>query len=195
MNNARPALERILLIGLSGAGKTSVAHALGPRLGWQVADSDAWIVHHTGRSIADWFAEEGETAFRAVEHAALVALCQQSHLVIATGGGVVTVERNWQIMQQASRIVWLRASEPAIVERLLRQRQADPGAVRPLLEGDLVARIHRLTTERAALYARADVIIDTDGLSIERIADAIMADPAVRHVVSSVARASGGEPT
>jgi shikimate kinase len=174
MSVAASEIERIVLIGLSGSGKSTVARLLAPRLGWTAADSDDWIVARTGRAIADIFADAGEPAFREIEHEALQALCAQPGLALATGGGVVTVEANWPLLRARSRIVWLQATPEYLVARLERQRVDGPSAVRPLLAGDPLARFEAMATARRDLYARADLAIDTTGRTPDDVAEAIL---------------------
>jgi shikimate kinase len=168
-------IERIVLVGLSGSGKTSVARALAPRLGWEMADSDDWIVAHTGRTIPDVFKHDGEAAFRRIEQAALRALCARPRLVLATGGGVVTVEANWPVLRARSRVVWLRASPERLVARLQAEAGAAVGAARPLLQGDLLARLRALAETRTPLYAQADLTVDADTGTPEEIAASVLA--------------------
>ena len=165
-------IERVILIGLSGTGKTTVARVLAARLGWAAADSDEWIVARAGRPIADIFATEGEPRFRQMEHEALHALVERDHLVLATGAGIVTVERNWPLLRQASRVVWLQAPADQIIARL----QSETTETRPLLAGDdPLGTLHAMTTARAPLYARADIAIDTADRQPEEVAARVLA--------------------
>lgn len=168
-------IERIVLIGLSGSGKSAVARRLAPRLGWAWADTDDWVVAHSGRSIADIFDRDGEPAFRRLEQAALAALGTRHRLVLATGGGIVTVPENWPLLRAASVVAWLRATPEEIVARLGRQRRPGPTAVRPLLAGDPLERLRALAAARQDLYALADITIDTGGQSVAQVAGAVLA--------------------
>lgn len=175
MDRRTDEIERIVLVGLSGSGKSTVARELAARLGWAADDSDDWIVAQTGRGIADLFANEGEPAFRRLEHEALRALCGRAGLVVATGGGVITVEANWPLLRAGSRVVWLRATPEELVARLARQAGAGPTVVRPLLADDPLARLRALEASRRALYARADIAIDTAGRAPAEVAAAALA--------------------
>ena len=174
MGGATDEIDRIVLVGLSGTGKSTVARLLAPRLGWAAADSDDWIVAQTGRSIAEIFADAGEPTFREIEHEALRDLCARRALALGTGGGVVTVEANWPLLQARSRVVWLQATPEQLVARLERQGDAGPTAVRPLLAGDPLARFRAMLTARRSLYARADLAIDTDTRTPDDIAEAVL---------------------
>lgn len=176
MRDAGEAIERIVLVGLSGTGKSTVARLLAGRLGWETADSDEWIVAATGRPIADLFAQEGEAAFRQVESAAIRALCARPRLVLATGGGVVTVEENWPHLRRRGRIIWLQARPETLVARLQAQSGEGVAAVRPLLAGgEPRARIQAMIDARQALYARADEAVATDERTPEQVVTAVLA--------------------
>jgi shikimate kinase len=182
-------IERIVLVGLSGAGKSTVARLLAARLGWAAADSDDWIVAQAGRSIADLFASEGEPAFREREHAALRTLCERPGLVLATGGGVVTVEANWPLLRARSRVVWLRASPEQVFARLAGERGDGPTVVRPLLASDPLARLRAMAAARRDFYARADVTVDTDGATPAEVAERVLAAVLASGARPSAARA------
>ena len=176
MAGSERAIERIVLVGLSGTGKSTVARLLADRLGWAAADSDDWIVATTGRSIPDLFATEGEARFREIEAAAIRALCGRPHLVLATGGGVVTVEANWPHLRRRGRVVWLQARPETIIARLQAQAGEGTAAVRPLLAGaEPLARLQAMAAARAAFYARADMAVSTDGRTPEQVAAAVLA--------------------
>lgn len=128
----------IALIGMAGCGKTTVGTELACRLGRTFVDMDEEIVKRAGKSIPEIFAEDGEEAFRSVETEVLRELAPQSALVIATGGGVVTRERNLPLLRKNSRIV-----------RLLRPVEELESAGRPLSEKFTAAR---LAMEREQLY-------------------------------------------
>jgi len=152
-----------------------VARELAGRLGWTWLDVDHEIEARAGKSIAAIFADEGEPAFREREHAALRDLCERPGLVLATGGGVVTVEANWPLMRVGSRVVWLRATPEQLVARLSRQPETGPTIVRPLLAGDPLARLQAMAATRQQAYARADLVIDTDDRAPAEVAATVLA--------------------
>ena len=121
--------ENIILIGMPGCGKTTVAGILGQKLGRKVVDSDREIETRAGRTIPEIFAREGEMGFRARETEVLAALGRESGLVIATGGGCVTREENFPLLRQNGRLF-----------RLQRDLEKLPTEGRPLSKaGELTA--------------------------------------------------------
>ncbi len=151
-------MARLVLVGLPGTGKSSLAHHLAPLLGVEALDTDDVVRERTGRDVAQWIREEGEPAFRLVEAEALEwALARDA--VVATGGGVVTHERSRHLLA-GQPVVWLDAAPDDLVERV------DSGD-RPLLGGDVAERLGRLYGERRALYAA----VSTWRLSASRTLD------------------------
>ena len=100
-------MQNVVLIGMPGSGKSTIASLLSQKLGRTVVDSDQEIVKLAGKSIPEIFAEDGEEAFRALETRVLEELGKQSQLIIATGGGCVTKERNYSLLHQNGTIFWL----------------------------------------------------------------------------------------
>lgn len=139
----------VVLVGLSGSGKSTVARLLAPRIGLQVVDTDRAIEEAAGRSVAELFASEGEARFRDREARIVAAACNE-RAVIATGGGAVLREENRRLLRQGNLVVWL---DPPL--HLAAQRLAAHGRneVRPLLQGDLEQRLQQMDAARRALYA------------------------------------------
>jgi shikimate kinase / 3-dehydroquinate synthase len=173
-------LERVILIGLSGTGKSSLAPMVASELGYSWVDTDQKVTERFGKPIPEIFEEFGESTFRSVERDAVRSACLQNQIVIATGGGAVLDESNWSLMRSGAVIVHLRASTEEIVTRLQTAEEKDPEDVRPLLAGDdPEQRLVDLWNRRKPLYDRADIEIETDG----KTPDAI-----VREVVTAVQR-------
>lgn len=168
-----PAGERpIALIGLMGAGKTTVARVLGERLGASVADLDAMIEAEEGRPITALFAHEGEAWFRRREGELLDRVLRDDVAVVACGGGIVTDPALRRQLHEKCRVVWLEVSTGEAAARV-----AATVATRPMLAGDTPERrLAALGAERAALYGEtAHVRIPTDGRTPDAVADAVLA--------------------
>lgn len=101
-------MQNLILIGMPGCGKTTIGKLLAQKTGRAFFDSDTLVEENTGCTIPDIFNESGEVVFRQHETDALKHLCKQSGIVIATGGGCVTQERNWSVLRQNSTVIWLK---------------------------------------------------------------------------------------
>lgn len=170
--------QRIVLIGLSGAGKSTVARALGARLGWSVADTDDGIVGRFGQPIADIFRDHGEAAFRAVERELLEGALARTEIVVATGGGAVVDPRVWEsdlLGHPETLVVALEVSPDVALARLREQQSLEGTAsVRPLLAGsDPLGRLENLKTARQEIYDRGAITIIVDAASPDAIAGEI----------------------
>jgi shikimate kinase len=143
----------LYLIGMMGCGKSTVGQLLAPKLQYRFFDTDAIITQSTGCTIAEIFAESGETAFRHIETQVLSELAAYTRLVVATGGGTVLERMNWSHLQQGL-VVWLDAP----IETLLQRLQGD--TTRPLLqEGNPHQKLQQLLDQRQSLYTQADLRI------------------------------------
>jgi shikimate kinase len=166
----------ISLIGYRGSGKSSVAPLLAERLGWEWADADREIELLTGKTIRQIFEIQGEFKFRDIESVVISNLAFRANVVISTGGGAVLNPENRQRLREAGPVVWLQASLPTLWQRI----QSDPqsAASRPsLTDKDPLTEIEMLLAEREPLYAAAaTVVVNTDGLSVERIVDEILTE-------------------
>lgn len=150
-------IRNVVIVGLMGAGKTTVGKALAKRLGWRFFDSDHEIERKTGVSVATVFEIEGEAGFRRREAETLAELCKSERIVLATGGGAVLSAENRTCLSEAGFVVYLKASPQQLYERTRHDRN------RPLLQvADPLARLESLYTERAPLYEEvADFVIDS----------------------------------
>lgn len=160
-------LERTLvLVGPTGAGKSSVGALLAARWDVPFVDADAEIERRAGRRIAAIFERDGEAGFRVLEREVLADLLDCGPCVLATGGGAVLDGLNRQRMRERGFVVHLRAG----IETQLRRLEGD--RTRPLLAGpDRVAALRAMATQRAPLYHEvADLVIDTDGLDADAVA-------------------------
>lgn len=159
------------LVGLMGAGKSSVAGALGARLGGAVCDLDALVEAAAETEIAELFEREGEAGFRSRETEALERALATEPCVLATGGGIVTQERNRDLLKERCRVVWLMVSPTEAARRVRAQ-----ASVRPLLAGAAVEeRLEMLLRERSPLYEMvAEFKVPTDGRTAVQVAEAVL---------------------
>jgi shikimate kinase len=145
----------VYLVGMMGAGKTTVGELLAQELGYKFFDTDALIAQVAGKSIPDIFAIDGEEAFRSIESQVLGEISSYTRLVIATGGGIVLAQQNWSYLHQGL-VVWLDVPIPLLVDRL----QNDRPEQRPLLQtSNLEQRLAEILSQRETLYAQADLKI------------------------------------
>ena len=161
--------DNFFLVGLMGAGKSSVGRQLANILHKDFIDSDAEIEHRTGVDIPLIFELEGEAGFRQRESRVIEDLTQQHDIVLATGGGVVLDARNREALKNRGFVIYLQASVEQLFERTARDRR------RPLLQtGDPRARLTELLQQREPLYEEiADLIVNTDRRSVRQVVDEI----------------------
>jgi shikimate kinase len=168
MSPERWNLNNIFLVGFMGAGKTTVGRILAAKLGYRYCDSDKVIETKAGKSVSDIFSALGESHFRELESETLESLSGKIKQVIATGGGAVMRDRNWDAMKKGGVTIYLSAPFDALWDRVKHSK------IRPLLNVDNPIEASReLLLKRAPFYERADLTIDTEGLSVEEIASRI----------------------
>ena len=157
--------NNIYLVGMPGAGKTSVGRQLARRMQRSFVDADHEIEARTGVRIPLIFDIEGEQGFRDRESRVLIELGRQSNLVVATGGGAVLRPENRAALKQGGIVVYLHATPRLLFERT----RLDPN--RPLLQvADPMRKLEELFAERDHLYrAVADIIINSLGGSISHL--------------------------
>ena len=150
--------RNLILIGMPGCGKSSVGQIAAQKLGREFVDLDAEIVRYAGKPIPQIFADDGEDAFRRIEHTVICEICKKSALVIATGGGCVTRPENYRPMAQNGALIWLRRD----IDRL-------PTKGRPLSQKHSPAALYEM---RKPLYeAFSDAAVD----NAAAISDAVQA--------------------
>ncbi len=171
--------KHIVLEGFMGSGKTTVGIRLSYKMAMTVVDTDKLIERQQNKKISDIFAGEGEEAFRQMETECLIKLSGQSRgQIISLGGGVPVRAQNREILKTLGMVVYLRARPETIYARV------GSDTSRPLLLcGDPLARIRELMEERAGAYEEAaDVIIDTDDLSVEEVLEVIVQEAEKRGI-------------
>ncbi|MGF1536113.1 MAG: shikimate kinase [Elainellaceae cyanobacterium] len=146
----------VYLIGMMGAGKTTVGRHLAQLLQYQFFDTDQVVEQAAGQSIAQIFADAGEADFRQMETQVLSKLCAYQRLVVATGGGIVLAQENWSYLHYGA-VVWLNASVDTLYRRLSRDTS------RPLLQRPNPRQVLQdLLDERQSRYAQADLVLETE---------------------------------
>jgi shikimate kinase len=153
-----PALRgrTIALIGLMGAGKSSIGRRLAQTLDLPFRDADEEVEQAAGRSVSDIFAELGEPAFRAGERRVIARLLTEAPHVLATGGGAFMDPQTRALIAEHAVSVWLKADVEVLARRVLRKSD------RPLLRGGDPAQILReLAQARYPVYALADITVDS----------------------------------
>lgn len=161
-DSLRRQMENLILIGMPGCGKTTIGMLLAQRTGKKFVDADEALEQRVGRPITEIIPTEGESAFRQMETDTLAQLGKQSGLVIATGGGCVTQERNHPLLHQNGTILWLTRS----IDKL-------PTNGRPLSQA---GKLSEMFEKRRALYERfADISVSNDGPVEETLAQIMAA--------------------
>jgi len=166
----------VVLVGMMGAGKSSIGRRLAQRLGIAFVDADTEIEAAAGMTIAEIFAAYGEPEFRSGESRVIARLLDQEQQVLATGGGAYMNAETRAGIQQKAVSVWLKADFDVLMKRVRRRATAD----RPMLQGDPAERIRHLMDARYPVYAEADVTVISRDVSHEIIVNEIVAAVAER---------------
>ena len=174
----------IVLVGLMGAGKSSIGRRLAARLDMNFTDADAEIEAAAGCTIADYFERHGERAFRDGERRVIARLLDEGPRVLATGGGAFIDPDTRRLLAEKAVTVWLNAELDLLVKRCARRD------TRPLLrDGDPREILTRLMEERYPIYRQADITVETnDGPHMETV-DKIIAALADRNADSAPSNA------
>lgn len=165
--------ERLLLVGMMGAGKSTVGPLVAQRLGWSFVGTDEEVERSTGKSIPELFESGGEALFRREESRVLAEVLRLRAIVVSVGGGAVLEERNRDLLGRSGLVVWLRAKPETLVRRV------GDGGSRPLLVhtgSDPSEELARIDADRRSLYEQtADAVVDVDGLTATEVAEAVVA--------------------
>ena len=167
-------MSNIVLIGMSGAGKTTIGKYLAKKLNMTLVDTDDIIVKKTGSTIDEIFNNRGEKYFRELEKKVVEEVSKYDSAVITTGGGVVLNRTNIDYLRNNGVIFLLQASIETLYNNLKRDEILNDH--RPLLKGaDLKKRLEKLYKERKNLYiSSADYIIQVDGKAVDEIGNEII---------------------
>jgi XRE family aerobic/anaerobic benzoate catabolism transcriptional regulator len=170
----RRAFSGIALIGLRGAGKSTLGKMLAGRIGWSFVELNKEIERQNGLSVAEIIALYGQEGFRRMEQAALVQLLARKELmVLATGGGIVSEPVTFDLILKSFYTIWLKAEPEEHMGRVRSQ-----GDLRPMADDrSAMAELRNILISREPLYARANAMVDTAGLTIDaaaaRLADEV----------------------
>lgn len=170
----RPPRRLIALVGLRGAGKSTVGAALAERTGRPFVELDREVERRAGLSLAELFALHGEPYYRRLERATLRELLGRTPpgepgAILAAGGSLVTDPETWSLLREQAVTVWLRARPEDHLRRVAEQGDRRPMAGR----ADALADIARLLEARGPLYAEADLSFDTSALPVDETVAAI----------------------
>ena len=158
--------EKVYLVGFMGAGKTTVARALAPRLGWRVADIDELIERREHLTVSELFARQGESYFRAVERAVLLEQIGVPHTVVATGGGTFVDPQNRTLINGDGASIWLDVPLESLVQRV-------PAGGRRPLSADRT-EFERLYLLRRTAYEQAHLRIDAGRCSVPAVVEQLV---------------------
>lgn len=165
-----PVTGHLVLVGLPGAGKTTVGRIVAERLGIPFLDLDEEIERREGRSVAELFAQYGEPHFRERERALTAELARRERMVLAPGGGWAASPGAMALLRPGARIIYLRIRPETALARLGSTR-----ATRPLLAGpDPLGELTRLLGEREPHYLGADHVVDVDVLDVEGVTVSVL---------------------
>jgi len=163
----RPSFSGIALIGLRGAGKSTLGKRLAERTGWKFVELNKEIERQNGLSVAEIINLYGQEGFRRMEQAALGQLLARKELmVLATGGGIVSEPLTFDLVLSSFYTIWLKAEPEEHMARVRGQ-----GDLRPMAEDpSAMAELRNILISREPLYARANAVVDTAGLSVDAAA-------------------------
>src|ERR1700759_3572022 len=167
----RAAFAGIALIGLRGAGKSTLGKVLAKKIGWTFVELNKEIEAQNGLSVAEIIALYGQEGFRRMEQAALGQLLARKELmVLATGGGIVSEPLTFDLILSSFYAIWLKAEPEEHMARVRRQ-----GDLRPMADDrSAMAELRTILLSREPLYARASAVVDTADMAVEDAASRLI---------------------
>jgi shikimate kinase len=180
----------VVLVGMMGAGKSSIGRRLALRLGIPFVDADSEIEKAAGMSISEIFAAHGEQYFRAGEARVIARLLEGGPQVLATGGGAFMNPETRDAVHAKGVSVWLRATIEVLARRIKRRND------RPLLKGaDPIETLKRLIDERYPTYSKADITVESRDVPHDAIVEEIVAELCGQPRLVNAAAPAGGGPS
>ena len=167
---ADPSIPHLILVGLPGAGKSTVASLLADALGRPLLDFDAEITRREGKSIPEIFGQLGEGHFRELEHGLTLELKELGGMVLAPGGGWVSRADNIALLRPPGRLVYLKVSTSVALQRMGASATARPLLQRPNPKGEL----DRLLSARILAYEAADLVVSVDHVDPHQVTQRII---------------------
>jgi XRE family aerobic/anaerobic benzoate catabolism transcriptional regulator len=163
----RASFAGIALIGLRGAGKSTLGKLLAKKIGWSFVELNKEIERQNGLSVAEIIALYGQEGFRRMEQTALgQLLARKEPMVLATGGGIVSEPLTFDLILKSFYTIWLKAEPEEHMARVRRQ-----GDLRPMADDrSAMAELRNILLSREPLYARASAVVDTAGLTVDAAA-------------------------
>jgi shikimate kinase len=162
---ADPSVPHLILVGLPGAGKSTVGSALARELDRSFLDFDAEIARREGMTISEIFAQKGEPTFRLLEHGLTEELREHGGMVLAPGGGWVARPETVAVIRPPAKMIYLRVRPRTAITRMGRSV-----ATRPLLgRPDPVGELERILKERRAAYESADYVVDVERVPVSEV--------------------------
>jgi len=162
-------VKHVVLTGFMAVGKTAIGRRLAKRLGYEFVDTDQLIEQQAGMTISEMFESLGEPGFRERERRVIAALAPEKATVIATGGGTFVDEENRRRLKHLGVVVCLVTSIETILDRVGRND------ARPLAQGDARRHLTELYELRKPAYGKADVLVETDGLTVDQAVSRVSA--------------------
>jgi XRE family aerobic/anaerobic benzoate catabolism transcriptional regulator len=183
-SHRRTSFAGIALIGLRGAGKSTLGKILAKKIGWNFVELNKEIEQQNGLSVAEIIALYGQEGFRRMEQTALTQLlARKEPMVLATGGGIVSEPLTFDLILSSFYTIWLKAEPEEHMARVRGQ-----GDLRPMADDrSAMAELRNILLSREPLYARASAVVDTAGLSVDAAAARLV--DAVAPVLQNEARA------
>lgn len=162
----------VFLIGYMGCGKSTVGKKLASKLKYNFIDVDSTIEDLTNKPVSQIFEDEGEDAFRQLEHSIIVSLCSRTNTVIATGGGAPCFHNNMELMNAHGITVYLKMHPKSLAERIISSKTERP-LIKYVSNDELPAFITQHLKDREAFYKRAQLTIQGESLKIDELVQRI----------------------